>query len=257
MAKANYLVPLVIAVVVGLAAYFAGVSTAPTTTVTQTVEKPVTQTVEKTVTQTVAQTVTQTVERTVTQTVTQTVVKRNALEEMFSNGTFARRCIFCGMDVSEAEKMGVSAIVTFSTGKTAKTDDIGCIFRMALRPVEMWPFFRRFMNVTGMSAAEVRQTLGEVVSVMVPDYESVNKAGVPLYIDAKRAYYVIMQNMKTPMGDCVFAFADRNTAAKYNATVYTYDQMLQLYREVMNKTGHPRPNWCRGGGMMHSHGHSG
>ena len=33
---------------------------------------------------------------------------------------------------------------------------------------------------------------------MVPDYESA-KAGVPLYIDAKRAYYVIMQNLKTPM----------------------------------------------------------
>jgi len=249
MAKANYLVPLVVAVVVGLAAYFAGVSTAPTTTVTQTVEKPVTQTVEKTVTQTVAQTV----ERTVTQTVTQAVVKRNALEEMFANGTFAQRCIFCGMDVSEAEKMGVSAIVTFSTGKTAKTDDIGCIFRMALMPVERWPFIRRITNTTGLSATEVKQTLGDVVSVMVPDYESA-KAGVPLYIDAKRAYYVIMQNMKTPMGDCVFAFADRDTAAKHNATVYTYDQMLQLYKEIMQKTGMPRPNWCRGGGMMHSHG---
>jgi len=249
MAKANYLIPLVVAVVVGLAAYFAGVSTAPTTTVTQTVEKPVTQTVEKTVTQTVAQTVTQTVERTVTQ----AVVKRNTLEEMFANGTFAHRCIFCGMDVSEAEKMGVSAIVTFSTGKTTKTDDIGCIFRMALIPVERWRFIMRIMNATGMSATEVKQTLGDVVSVMVPDYESA-KAGVPLYIDARRAYYVIMQNMKTPMGDCVFAFADKGVAAKYNATVYTYDQMLQLYKEVMQKTGMPRPNWCRGGGMMHSHG---
>ncbi|ABO09356.1 nitrous oxide reductase accessory protein NosL [Pyrobaculum calidifontis] len=229
MAKANYLVPLVVAVVVGLAAYFAGVSTAPTATVTQTVE------------------------RTVTQTVTQAVVKRNALEEMFTNGTFAHRCILCGMDVSEAEKMGVSAIVTFSTGKTAKTDDIGCIFRMALMPVEKWPFIRRITNVTGLSTAEVRQALGDVVSVMVPDYESA-KAGVPLYIDAKRAYYVIMQNLKTPMGDCVFAFADKDTAAKYNTTVYAYDQMLQLYKEVMQKTGMPRPNWCRSGGMMPSHG---
>jgi len=44
-------------------------------------------------------------------------------------------------------------------------------------------------------------------------------------------------------------------AAKVNATVYTYDQMLQLYREVMQKTGMPRPNWCRGGmGGMHSYG---
>jgi hypothetical protein len=41
-----------------------------------------------------------------------------------------------------------------------------------------------------------------------------------------------------------------------NATVYTYDQMLQLYREVMQKTGMPRPNWCRGGmGGMHDHGY--
>ena len=39
------------------------------------------------------------------------------------------------------------------------------------------------------------------------------------------------------MGDCVFAFADKDTAAKYNTTVYAYDQMLQLYKEVMQKTG--------------------
>ncbi|MFZ8808801.1 MAG: hypothetical protein ACO2PN_11955 [Pyrobaculum sp.] len=47
-------------------------------------------------------------------------------------------------------------------------------------------------------------------------------------------------------------------AAKVNATVYIYDQMLQLYKEVMQKTGMPRPIWCRGGmGGMHGHGSHG
>jgi hypothetical protein len=58
------------------------------------------------------------------------------------------------------------------------------------------------------------------------------------------------------MGDCVFAFRDRETAAKMNATVYTYNQMFQLYREVIQKTCMPRPTGCIGG-MGGMHGHSG
>jgi len=77
-------------------------------------------------------------------------------------------------------------------------------------------------------------------------------------VETQRAFYVIRQDMKTPMRDCVLAFRDREMAAKVNATVYTYDQMLQLYREVMQKTGMPRPNRYRGGmGGMHSHGSHG
>jgi len=135
-----------------------------------------------------------------------------------------------------------SALVILKGGYAVRTDDIGCIFRMALLPPEKWNALQRY------PAEDVRR-LVQVEKVFVPDFNTGE------YVEAQKAFYVIRQDMKTPMGDCVFAFRDRETAAKMNATVYTYDQMLQLYREVMQKTGMPRPNWCRGGmGGMHSHG---
>ncbi|MFN3803832.1 MAG: nitrous oxide reductase accessory protein NosL [Pyrobaculum sp.] len=225
-------VPLLVAIVVGVAAYLAGTATAPA----------------KVVTQTVATTVTQTVTTTETATVTQTVAKPvPLLEQLVKNGTFERRCIFCGMDVAEAVKMGVSARVIFDKGVAARTDDIGCIFRMQLIPIEKWRFLAR-LNAT---VDDIKNVLGGVKQVLVPDYEA-HRRGVELYVDAKRAYYVILQDRKTPMGDCVFAFSNPDDAKKHNATIYTFDQMLQLYREVMQKTGMPRPNWCRGA-ATHTH----
>ncbi len=222
----QWLIPLIVAILVGAVGYLVGTATAPVKTVTQ------------------IETVTQTV------TVEKTAPKpMGTLERLVKNGTFEIRCIFCGMRVEEAVHMGVSARVVFEKGVTGVTDDIGCIFRMQLRPVEMWPMLRR-LNIT---ADEFREVLGGVRQVLVPDYGA-HKRGVELYIDARKAYYVIMQNMKTPMGDCVFAFSNLDEAKKHNATVYTFDQMLQLYREVMQKTGMPRPNWCRGAG---GHGHGG
>jgi nitrous oxide reductase accessory protein NosL len=135
-----------------------------------------------------------------------------------------------------------AALVILKGGYAVRTDDIGCIFRMALLPPEKWKALQRY------PAEDVRR-LVQVEKVFVPDFNTGE------YVEAQKAFYVIRQDMKTPMGDCVFAFRDRETAAKMNATVYTYDQMLQLYREVMQKTGMPRPNWCRGEmGGMHSHG---
>jgi hypothetical protein len=127
-----------------------------------------------------------------------------------------------------------AALAVLKGGYAVRTDDIGCIFRMALLPPERWVALR------GYPAEDVRR-LVQVERVFVPDFNTGE------YVEAQRAFYVIRQDMKTPMGDCVFAFRDREMAAKVNATVYTYDQMLQLYREVMQKTGMPRPNWCRGG----------
>ncbi|MEM1597438.1 MAG: nitrous oxide reductase accessory protein NosL [Pyrobaculum sp.] len=236
MRPAEWLVLAVVAVIVGVGAYLAGSSQAKVETKTVIV------------TQTAAGTTT-TVVRTVTVTAT---AGPTELEKLILNGTLAQRCVFCGMDVSEAEKMGVSAVVRFSTGVVAETDDIGCVFRMALLPVEKWRFLSGLIAKNVTTAAELKKRLGDVVEVLVPDYASF-KRGAVAYVDAKKAYYIIMQNMKTPMGDCVFAFANKDEAAMHNSTVYTYDQMLQLYRDVMQKTGMPRPNWCRGGGGMHSH----
>jgi nitrous oxide reductase accessory protein NosL len=138
-----------------------------------------------------------------------------------------------------------AALVILKGGYATRTDDIGCIFRMALLPPERWRALQRY-------PAEDVKRLVQVEKVFVPDFNTGE------YVEAQRAFYVIRQDMKTPMGDCVFAFRDREMAAKVNATVYTYDQMLQLYREVMQKTGMPRPNWCRGGmGGMHGHGSHG
>nr|WP_287069597.1 nitrous oxide reductase accessory protein NosL [Pyrobaculum sp.] len=225
MRLGSVLAAAIVAIIVGVAAYMAGLSGAQTKTVT----------VEKT--------------QVVTSTVTQ-AAGRSALEEMILNGTFARRCVLCGMDAAEAVHMGVSAVVEFSTGVHARTDDIGCIFRMAILPAERWPFIKKLIGSNVTTAEEVRKYLGDVKEVLVPDYGA-HVRGTESYIDAKKAFYVILQDRKTPMGDCVFAFSSREEAAKYNSTVYTYDQMLQLYKEVMQKTGMPRPMWCRGAGHMH------
>jgi nitrous oxide reductase accessory protein NosL len=182
-------------------------------------------------------TVTHTATTTVRETVTQTAA--SALEEALRNGTYWSRCILCGMVINDTK---YAALVVLKGGYAVRTDDIGCIFRMALLPPEKWKALQRY------PAGDVRR-LVQVEMVFVPDFYTGE------YVEAQRAFYVIRQDMKTPMGDCVFAFRDREMAAKMSATVYTYDQMLQLYREVMQKTGMPRPNWCRGGmGEMHSHG---
>lgn len=189
-------------------------------------------------TATVTHTATTTVREVVTQTATQTSIVL-ALEEALRNGTYWSRCILCGMVIND---MKYAALVVLKGGNTVRTDDIGCIFRVALLPPEKWKALRRY-------PAEDMRRLVHVEKMFVPDFYTGD------YVETQRAFYVIRQDMKTPMGDCVFAFKDRETAAKMNATVYTYAQMLQLYREVMQKTGMPRPNWCRGGmGGMHSHG---
>jgi len=182
-------------------------------------------------------TVTHTATTTVRETVTHTAA--SALEEALRNGTYWSRCALCGMVINDTK---YAALVVLKGGYAVRTDDIGCIFRMTLLPPEKWNALQRYQ-------AEDVKRLIQVEKVFVPDFHTGE------YVEAQRAFYVIRQDMKTPMGDCVFAFRDRETAAKMNATVYTYDQMLQLYREVMQKTGMPRPNWCRGGmGGMHSHG---
>lgn len=242
--KTEWLVALVVAVVVAAVAYFAGLSAGGGgATVTTTVPT----TVVTTVTQTLATTVT------VTQTVAQPSLK-SVIEQMVSNGTFFHRCVVCGMDVAEAKHMGVSAIVVFSSGVAARTDDIGCVFRMRLIPVDRWPFMRRLIGTNLTTAEEVRRVFGNMVQVLVPDYGAFMH-GNESYVDAEKAYYVILQDRKTPMGDCVFAFASKEVAAMHNSTVYTFDQMLELYRQVMKERGMPRPMWCRGGGgMTHHHG---
>jgi nitrous oxide reductase accessory protein NosL len=189
-------------------------------------------------TATVTHTATTTVREVVTQTATQTSIVL-ALEEALRNGTYWSRCILCGMVIND---MKYAALVVLKGGNTVRTDDIDCIFRVALLPPEKWKALRRY-------PAEDMRRLVQVEKMFVPDFYTGD------YVETQRAFYVIRQDMKTPMGDCVFAFKDRETAAKMNATVYTYAQMLQLYREVMQKTGMPRPNWCRGGmGGMHGHG---
>jgi len=189
-------------------------------------------------TATVMHTATTTVREVVTQRATQTSIA-SALEEALRNGTYWSRCILCGMVIND---MKYAALVVLKGGNAVRTDDIGCIFRVALLPPEKWKALQRY------PAEDVRR-LVQVEKMFVPDFYTGD------YVETQRAFYVIRQDMKTPMGDCVFAFKDRETAAKMNATVYTYAQMLQLYREVMQKTGMPRPNWCRGGmGGMHSNG---
>jgi len=231
---------LVVGLVVGLAvgALLGGAAT-PGGGATATVTHTATTTVREVVTQTATATVTHTVTTTV---VTQTAAQASlasALEEALRNGTYWSRCALCGMVINDTK---YAALVILKGGYAVRTDDIGCIFRMALLPPEKWKALQRY------PAEDVRR-LVQVEKVFVPDFNTGE------YVEAQKAFYVIRQDMKTPMGDCVFAFRDRETAAKMNATVYTYDQMLQLYREVMQKTGMPRPNWCRGGmGGMHSHG---
>jgi len=166
----------------------------------------------------------------------------SALEEALRNGTYWNRCIFCGLVINDTK---YAALVVLKEGYAVRTDDIGCIFRMALRPPEKW-------RVLQMYPPEDVKRLSQVEKVFVPDFHTGE------YVEAQRALYVIRQDMMTPMRDCVFAFRDRVMTAKMNATVYTCDQMLQLYREIMQKTGMPRPNWCRGGmEVMHSHSHHG
>jgi nitrous oxide reductase accessory protein NosL len=193
-------------------------------------------------TATITQTVTTTVVREV---VTQTAAQASlasALEEALRNGTYWDICIFCNMVINETK---YAALAVLKGGYAVRTDDIGCIFRMALLPPERWRALQRY-------TAEDVKRLVQVEKVFVPDFNTGE------YVEAQRAFYVIRQDTWTPMGDCVFAFRDREMAAKMNATVYTYDQMLQLYREVMERTGMPRPKWCRGGmGGMHGHGSHG
>jgi nitrous oxide reductase accessory protein NosL len=192
-------------------------------------------------TATVTHTATTTVREVVTQTAAQASLA-SALEEALRNGTYWSRCILCGMVINDTK---YAALAVLKGGYAVRTDDIGCIFRMALLPPEKWKALQRY------PPEDVRRLI-QVEKVFVPDFHTGE------YVEAQRAFYVIRQDMKTPMGDCVFAFRDREMAAKMNATVYTYDQMLQLYREVMQKTGMPRPNWCRGGmGGMHGHGSHG
>jgi nitrous oxide reductase accessory protein NosL len=233
---------LVVGLVVGLAVgALLGGAVAPGGGVTATITQAVTTTAREVVTQTVTATVTHTVTTTVREVVTHTALA-SALEEALRNGTYWSRCIFCGMVINETK---YAALVVLKGGYSVRTDDIGCIFRMALLPPERWVALRRY-------PAEDVKRLVQVEKVFVPDFHTGE------YVEAQRAYYVIRQDMKTPMGDCVFAFRDKEMATKMNATVYTYDQMLQLYREVMQKTGMPRPNWCRGRmGGMHSHGSHG
>lgn len=168
--------------------------------------------------------------KTVTQTALQTAIT-SALEQALENGTYLHFCVFCGMPINDTR---FSALVILRDGHVVRTDDIGCVFRMALLPPEKWPALQVY-------PAEDVQRLVQIYKVFVPDFDTGE------YVEAQSAFYVIRQDMKTPMGDCVLAFKDRSEAAKMNATVYTYDQMLQLYREVMEKTGRPMPNWCRGG----------
>jgi nitrous oxide reductase accessory protein NosL len=217
---------LVVGLVVGLAAgALLGGAVAPGGGATATVTHTATTTVREVVTQTAAQ-----------------ASLASALEEALRNGTYWSRCALCGMVINDTK---YAALVILKGGYAVRTDDIGCIFRMALLPPEKWKALQRY------PAEDVRR-LVQVEKVFVPDFNTGE------YVEAQRAFYVIRQDMKTPMGDCVFAFRDREMAAKMNATVYTYDQMLQLYREVMQKTGMPRPNWCRGGmGGMHGHGSHG
>ncbi|MEM0278001.1 nitrous oxide reductase accessory protein NosL [Pyrobaculum sp.] len=255
--KTEWLAAAVVAVVVAVAAYFAGLSAGgggATKTLSTTITQVSTVTERVTTTATATQTVTTTVVQ--TSTVTQTVAQpslKSVIEQMVSNGTFLHRCVLCGMDVAEAEHMGVSAVVVFSNGVVAKTDDIGCVFRMRLMPVDKWPFMRRLIGANLTTAEEVRRVLGNVVQVLVPDYGAFMH-GNESYVDAEKAYYVILQDRKTPMGDCVFAFASKEVAAMHNSTVYTFDQMLKLYQQVMKEKGMPRPMWCRGEGVMMHHG---
>jgi len=123
-----------------------------------------------------------------------TALLASALEEALRNGTYWGRCIFCGMVMNDTK---YAALVVLKGGYAVRTDDIGCVFRMALLPPERWRVLQRYPP------------------------EDVKRLHV--------AFYVIRQDMMTPMRDCVFAFRDREMAAKVNATVYTYDQMLQLY----------------------------
>ncbi|MFZ8841548.1 MAG: nitrous oxide reductase accessory protein NosL [Pyrobaculum sp.] len=188
---------------------------------------------------TITQTVTTTVREVVTQTAAQASLA-SALEEALRNGTYWDICVYCNMVIDNTK---YAALAVLKGGYSVRTDDVGCVFRMALLPPERWRALQRY-------PAEDVKRLVQVEKVFVPDFNTGE------YVEAQKAFYVIRQDMKTPMGDCVFAFRDREMAAKMNATVYTYDRMLQLYREVMQKTGMPRPNWCRGGmGGMHDHGH--
>ena len=185
---------------------------------------------------------------TVTLVTTQTVtaatpgVKMSPLEEAILNGTYWSRCVLCAMLINDTK---YAALVILKGGHAVRTDDIGCIFRMALLPPEKWKALRNY------PAEEVKR-LVQVERVFVPDYHTGE------YVEAQKAFYVIRQDMKTPMGDCVLAFKSREEASKINATVYTYDQMLQLYKQVMEKTGMPMPMWCRGeirGDQHHQHNH--
>ncbi len=228
---------LVVGLVVGLAvgALLGGAVAPSVGTVT------ITQTVTTTAREVVTQTVTETVTHTVTQTVAQPSLA-SALEEALRNGTYWDRCVLCAMVINETK---YAALVILKGGYSVRTDDIGCIFRMALLPPERWRALRVY-------PPEDVKRLVQVEKVFVPDFHTGE------YVEAQRAFYVIRQDTWTPMGDCVFAFRDREMAAKMNATVYTYDQMLQLYREVMERTGMPRPRWCRGEmGGMHGHGSHG
>jgi len=166
-------------------------------------------------------------------------VQLSPLEEALRSGTYVSRCVYCDMLINETK---YSALVVLKSGYAVKTDDIGCIFRMALLPPEKWKVMQKY------PVDDVKR-LVQVEKVFVPDHDTGE------YVEAQKAFYVIRQDRKTPMGDCVFPFKDREMAAKLNATVYTYDQMLQLYRKVMQERGMPRPNWCRGT-MEHMHDHS-
>ena len=135
------------------------------------------------------------------------------------------------MEVPGKVLSNLSALILLSDGHWVRTDDIGCVFRARLMPVDKWPAFRRVGEAPK----------ADVAAMYVPDYET----GV--LVPAEEAYYVIYTRIQTPMKDCVLAFADRARAEKYNRSVYTFDEMLKLYREVTRVRGKPMPMWCRGG----------
>ena len=152
------------------------------------------------------------------------------LMELLHGGHFATHCGVCNMVIPEKVMANLSAIILLSDGHWLRTDDIGCVFRAKLMPIAKWPAFRKIGEAPR----------AEIVAIYVPDYETGQ------LVRAEDAYYVIYAKVQTPMKDCVLAFADPGRARKYNETVYTFDEMLRLYREVAREKGRPMPMWCRG-----------
>ncbi|MDX1521246.1 MAG: nitrous oxide reductase accessory protein NosL [Anaerolineae bacterium] len=114
-------------------------------------------------------------------------------------------CEFCGMIISD-ERFAAGYVT--HEGKERIFDDLGGMFRSYLEMQE------------------------DVMAFFVHDYEEIT------WIRAEHAFYVLSQDLPTPMLNGLAACQDQDKAealaAQYDGQILTFDEVLAFYQSDMN-----------------------